>query len=303
MSVIIATIAIVVPGTYLASPYRIEVGDSRSLKEVSTSASDRQPLRLLVWKERPSDPGRRPAIVFIHGLVDNGPRHPSYAVLCNALCQEGFVVAAPWLRGYGSDALDLGQRFDPDRWNPLPDVAGAYEFLRLDPDVDPERIFVLGHSSGAGYAVMFGLLQRDVAGVISLSPGDLEKRILGSDEGFDKFRHLFTRHFGLTAPIPEEAFSKFLETQILAFAHAKKDLKNPGHPPMLFAIGDRERASDQAWLAAYSDAVAGEAEYQAFEGLEHSLNVRHRGSIRLYDRHIIGTVASNFAMWMQATSQ
>jgi dienelactone hydrolase len=51
----------------------------------------------------------------------------------------------------------------------LDDVAAAVAFLRARPEVDPERVFVLGHSLGAMLAPRFARDEPDVAGLILLA--------------------------------------------------------------------------------------------------------------------------------------
>jgi pimeloyl-ACP methyl ester carboxylesterase len=77
--------------------------------------------------------GRGRTIVFLHGFPD----HPATAVpFLTELCQRGFRVVAPWLRGYAPSPLD--GPYD------LRSLAGDVRALIGDDDVD-----VVGHDWGA----------------------------------------------------------------------------------------------------------------------------------------------------------
>lgn len=104
-----------------------------------------QPVR--GWLLPQAGGGRRPAVVVAHGWGSNRSRVLRYA---HPLHREGFVVLLYDARSHGESGLHpapTGLMFKED-------LTAALEWLRGRPDVDPERIGVIGHSLGGFGAVL-----------------------------------------------------------------------------------------------------------------------------------------------------
>ncbi len=92
---------------------------------------------------------RLPAFVFVHGsgpsTRDGGtPQNPTFLALGNALANAGYAVLRYDKRGFGKST-----GVATESWRPLADDArAAVAFLRTQPNVDPKRIFLVGHSEG-----------------------------------------------------------------------------------------------------------------------------------------------------------
>ena len=122
----------------------------------------------------------------------------------------------------------------------IEDVAAAFAWVKrhvAEKRGDPERVFLMGHSSGAHlslllvsdpkYLAKHGLSRRDIAGVVGLSsPVDLEPR--GDRKGFGDV---------LMAGRGAEVFSRDVEVMRDAspIRHVSKGL-----PPMLLVVGGRD---------------------------------------------------------------
>ncbi|MEM7560563.1 MAG: alpha/beta fold hydrolase, partial [Planctomycetota bacterium] len=115
--------------------------------------------KLKAWLKTPNpqanwDPnpgfGRAPALVFLHGGFAFGKGDLDFV---RQAITQGYVVMAPMLRGEngnpGNFELFLGE---------VDDAAAAARWLRSHPRVDPERIYVFGHSVGGGVSAMLSLL-------------------------------------------------------------------------------------------------------------------------------------------------
>ena len=281
----------------LAIPYRLRLQPRSAPEEALTRASDGAPLRVGLWRPAPGTQVPRAAVVFVHS--PGGALATPYVMLYEALAREGMLVAVPWLRGYRGGHRPADP-FEPARWDPLPDIAGAFALARAQPEVAPSRIFVVGHSLGGGYALLFGLTESTVAGVVSLSRLDMKSRLSEWPGYFDDSRRSFSGALGLQTPMSSEVFTQFAEAQIFAFERAEALLQSAPHPRLLLGIGSRERRSDQAWLAGYASRAAGAVQYHEFEGLTHSLNVHCApAGVCAYDRRVIPRVASLLARWMR----
>ena len=101
---------------------------------------------------RPEGPGPFPAVVLITG---SGPQdrdeniadHKPFLLLADTLTRAGFAVLRTDDRGVGGTGGDLAQAtYDVL----IGDVIAGTDFLRSRPDIDPQRVGLLGHSEG-GY--------------------------------------------------------------------------------------------------------------------------------------------------------
>lgn len=111
--------------------------------------------------------GKSPAAIVLHGF----PGFEKNYDILRALQTLGYHSLIFHYRGaWGSegDYTVTGQ---------IDDVKSALEMLRNRPDVDPEKILIVGHSMGSWLAVNIGAIDRQVIGVVAISGvGDMRKR-------------------------------------------------------------------------------------------------------------------------------
>ncbi|MDR7275041.1 alpha/beta hydrolase [Catenuloplanes atrovinosus] len=108
--------------------------------------------------------GARPAVVVVHGYAGSGRLMRPFA---DTLARRGYVVLLPDLAGHGASPrrLDVPSVIDAE-------VAAVVAHARGLPDVDPDRVALLGHSMGAGAAVRAGAADPRVAATVAISlPG------------------------------------------------------------------------------------------------------------------------------------
>ena len=98
-------------------------------------------LRLKAWLAGQQTPRKLPAVIFLHGGFEFGAADWDMAV---PYWQAGFIVMAPMLRGENGQAGTFSFLYDE-----VDDVLAAAEYLSKDPAVDPEHIYLAGHSAGA----------------------------------------------------------------------------------------------------------------------------------------------------------
>ncbi len=116
-----------------------------SRQTAATTASPVKSSRTLVTLiVAPTDTARRyPLFVFGHGL---GGRPAQYEQLLRRIASTGFVVAAPTFPLSNTDAPGGPSLFDQP--NQPADMSFAITQMLSDPQVDPDRVFVGGHSLG-----------------------------------------------------------------------------------------------------------------------------------------------------------
>jgi dipeptidyl aminopeptidase/acylaminoacyl peptidase len=99
-------------------------------------------LSLKAWVNRPADNPElsRPAVLFLHGGFALGR---SDWEMTRPYRDAGFIVLMPTLRGENGQPGVFSLFYDE-----VGDVLAATEYLAEQPFVDPQRLFVAGHSSG-----------------------------------------------------------------------------------------------------------------------------------------------------------
>ena len=117
---------------------------------------------------------KRPAVLWLQGgfywgIDDSGwtPASRDNDQSARAFREAGLVLMMPALRGCngnpGSREYFLGE---------VDDVLAAIDFLARRPDVDPERIYLGGHSTGAALALLAAASNPPVRGVLAFGPVD-----------------------------------------------------------------------------------------------------------------------------------
>jgi dipeptidyl aminopeptidase/acylaminoacyl peptidase len=123
--------------------------------------------------------GPRPVVIVLHGW---------------ASAAEDLLPAAPAVVGAGLPMLFVDARghgrSDPAEFMSMPrfaeDLHAALDWLRGQPDVDPDRIAVVGHSVGAGAALLVASRDPRVAAVVSIASMAHPREMIG--RSFRRYR-------------------------------------------------------------------------------------------------------------------
>ena len=131
----------------------------------------------------PQGAGPWPAVVLVSGsgqqdrdetLMDHKP----FLVLADALSRAGLAVLRYDDRGVGGSGGDLTTATSVDFAR---DAEAGIDWLQKQPDIDPARIGVVGHSEGGLIAALLAARRTDLAGIVMLAgPGVDGGRILVS---------------------------------------------------------------------------------------------------------------------------
>lgn len=130
--------------------------------------------RLFAWLVPPANGAEKaPAVVVIHGWGGNAEHMLPFAAL---LHRAGYAVLLLDARNHGGS--------DADSFSSLPrfaeDLEHGLDWLAQQPGVDPGRLVALGHSVGAGAALLVAARRPDLAAVVSVAafadPAELMRR-------------------------------------------------------------------------------------------------------------------------------
>ncbi len=130
---------------------------------------------------------RRPAVIVLHGFGSN--KNSSNALGPSAMLEKlGYVTLRFDMRGCGESEGERGRVICLDQ---VSDTRNALTYLARHPQVDPERIALLGSSFGGAVSVYTGGVDTRVAAVISSGGwGDGERKFRGqhtTPEAWAKF--------------------------------------------------------------------------------------------------------------------
>jgi poly(3-hydroxybutyrate) depolymerase len=136
---------------------------------------------------------KTPLVVALHGLGSNPQQIMKYTGLTDAAQKHGFIVVAPM--GYNSRGW-YGQPIpkkmvkadDPKNLAELSekDVMNVLAIVRKDFNVDPDRIYLMGHSMGGGGTWHLALKHPDLwAGLAPIAPA-----IFRQATAVEKIKHI-----------------------------------------------------------------------------------------------------------------
>jgi alpha-beta hydrolase superfamily lysophospholipase len=117
-------------------------------------------VRLSVWYLAPQNGA---AVILLHGYKAD---HAQMLPIAAMLVRHGYGVILPDLRGHGQSEGELITFGYYERR----DVDAVYQYLIAQPDVDAERIGVLGNSMGGAIAILYAAENPKVKAIVAQSP-------------------------------------------------------------------------------------------------------------------------------------
>ncbi len=147
-----------------------------------------QGLKLTGFIQIPDDhkPGqRRPAVLVLHGFGSN-KGSGNVTTPCDMLTGMGYVTLGFDMRGCGDSEGEKGRVICLEQ---VEDTKSAVTFMQSRPEVDPDRIGLLGSSFGAAVSVYTAGVDKRVAMAISSGGwGDGERKFKGQHPGAEAWK-------------------------------------------------------------------------------------------------------------------
>lgn len=171
--------------------------------------------------------GRLPGIVLGHGFA--GARYPKMA---SYLANLGYGVLSIDFRGYGDSEGERGRVVPSEQ---VSDFSNSLSYLAQRPDIDPDRIGIIGSSLGGSIAIMAAAVDPRIKACVAGCPianGDSTMRMLyPTQDKYDAFMKRVdeTRRTGAKIPrfdivfIPEPLRGNLPKSTPMEFSAATVD--------------------------------------------------------------------------------
>lgn len=149
------------------------VGRDRLGELTNTAIPNAEGSPVAAYVARPAGAGPFPAVIMLHEFWGLRPEILGKA---DALAEEGYVVVAPDMyRGQTTDWLPraIFLALNVPESQALDDLDPVFQWLQAQPEVDAERIVVMGFCYGGGKALRYSLRNDKLAGA-AIFYGSLE---------------------------------------------------------------------------------------------------------------------------------
>ena len=207
-----------------------------------------------------SGANKLPLIIISHGLTSRGKNFELYRLWANKLASNKLAVLIIDYRGF-NESQDPDSITSYKDFNLSDDILSAVKFAQNLPDIDTSKIFLLGHSLGAGVvldAALRDTLDR-IKGVISI-----EADRSGRNYNFKGAADRYQREMKVNYPVPQSV-AESLEYHVnLDFLKEQLRFK---HPPILFI--ETERAERHQYFLEDYSIISQPKDFKVINNTEH----------------------------------
>jgi fermentation-respiration switch protein FrsA (DUF1100 family) len=204
-----------------------------------------------------------PALVFTGPL--SGVKDQVVGGYADRLASEGFVTLAFDHRNFGDSGGEPRQH--EDAAGKLADLRDAVGFLAERPEVDPDRVGVVGVCLGGGYAVRAAAFDPRIRAVAGVGGGYNSPHRLKKNLGADRYRALLA---GIVANLEREraggeiAYQPAVSVDGPAAMHGQEPFDYYGTERSASAVWQNRMTVDSAWQLLTLDSLS------AAEFLDHT---------------------------------
>ncbi|NWF90232.1 MAG: alpha/beta fold hydrolase [Ignavibacteriaceae bacterium] len=244
---------------------------------------------------------KAPTIIILHGTHVLGKDQPLVLSLAKEFQKKDYNVLIFDFRGY-NESEDPKAVNSIDDLNFAEDVVSAINFLKEYPKVDTSKIFILGHSFGAGVSlsamnqidcvkkyILFGAPRRVTERIISYSSKDRNQLIYKS--------------------INNLQLSYSVDSTILIEGIQKRNIENyislinqPSFNARFFLIdGSKEDPKDISFYKEMAAKLYPKANYYSIPGSDHYLNTGYFLDRPTYSKQMITHFVNKVDAWLKQT--
>ncbi len=247
----------------------------------------------------PQGKGPFPGIVIAHGGTKLGRKLALYVIMGQKLAERGYIVLSFDFRGFG-ESDDPPKIESPEDLDFVGDLTQAVSTLTMVKNLDPQHIYLIGHSFGAGVVIQEGVKDQRIKKIVSIAPG----------------RRTFERFFGKNAPdkdwpqirishdmkLPYLIPKEILYPVLISFI-AESILEFPQHPPLLFVDGSLEDPEDQKFLKNVYLKMTEPKSYVTIPGADHYFGTRKDesgfGQTPFYEEKVVREFIDTLDRWLR----
>jgi dienelactone hydrolase len=250
----------------------------------------------------PNGKGPFPGIVLTHGGTKLGRKLPLYRILGHTLAQRGYAVLSFDFRGYGES--EDPEKFDtPADLDFVEDVVQAISYLSSVEGVDASKIYLVGHSFGAGVIVPAGVQDKRVKGIVAIAPGRQGYKLFWSKNAPAK--HYPRQRLAEDTKIPQlQRVPVGFINPILQYVTIDTILEHSIHPPILLIDGELENPKDLAFLKNLYEEITEPKAYVTIQNADHYFGVKRENEIEFFDivtywNDIVEELVGTIDTWIQ----
>lgn len=246
------------------------------------------------------DGAERPGIVLLHGNTPQGRKLPLYRVLAGKLSAKGFLVLTIDFAGSGEseDPFTLGTIEALDRGK---DVQAAIDYLKTLDELDAGRIYLVGHSGGAGQAFGVGITNPDVDGIVAIGP---PRRVAERALDPDDREYFWERAKRSRREVQDSEFPSWYTKEIWEGRTLDADIakylpyfSSEGHKPLLLIDGELESKEDLEFLRNYFQSIGEPKQYVTIADSDHYANTTRFEWLTAYDRTAVRDTVNAIDAW------
>ena len=188
-------------------------------------AYDSGSLKLKAWINKPVAGDKpKPAVLYLHSGFAIGEDDWDQ---CQPFRDAGFVTMTPILRGENGQPGNFSLFYDE-----VDDAIAAAELLAKTPGVDPNRLFVAGHSAGGTLALLTAMTSKRFKGCASFSGSPDQVTFLRDEPDLVKFDQTDPNEYAMRSPL---AFPKSFKCPVRLYW-------GDDEPPQLFRFSSQKLA-------------------------------------------------------------
>lgn len=245
----------------------------------------------------PEGRGPFPGVVIAHGSTQLGRKLALYIIIGQKLAERGYIVLTFDFRGFGES--DDPPKFEtPEDLDFVGDLTQAISTLATVKNLDHERIYLIGHSFGAGVVIQVGVQNEWVKKIVSMAPGRRALELYLGEDAVDRnwSQIRMSEDMGLSQPIPRDLLYPIL----ISFV-SEVILEFPNHPPLLFVDGSLEDPKDQEFLKSVYLKMTEPKGYVTIQHADHYFGTRkdETGPAPFYDETVVQELINTLDKWLR----
>ena len=250
-----------------------------------------------LFEAETSEGSRPPCILLIHGSSPKGRKAPVIQILARKFQEKDYTVLAIDLRAY-NDSEDPPS-YTAENFDFPMDVISAIDYLINNTLIDTSRIYIVGHSGGAGAAIgsvnKYGKLNKAKKMVLLGPPRRVKERI---SEPNAKERAYFLKRWKKDMDLSYDII--FSEGEKIGKVENIEDLVTmPNHFPLFLIDGEKESKEDLKYLRDLVARSTPPVDYWTIPQTGHYLDAKLMNNELIYKGNAVDLFVDKVDIWLK----